>query len=402
MIVSVHSVPPWPITEYHEAVALLLALLLQPALSDWPRWRGPDGSAVSSETRLPERWTSKDGVLWSVVVPGEGASSPIVLGDVVYLSSAFENGTRRAIHCLDLETGATRWTLETKDADPERSSALTGHAAATPAADGAGVVAFFGHAGLVRASPKGELVWRRPLGDFESELGLASSPILHGGLVIQVCDHDGASFLTALDAATGGIRWTTPRPGLERSWSTPIVVGKELVVNAQDELRGYDPATGAALWTVGGMSGWVTPSPVAGKGMIFATSGKDGPTVAVKPGGERVWRVESGGPYVCSPLFYGDVLYVLDEGGRLTARNPGTGEVLGRARLKGKFTASPVAGDGKLYLTNEAGNTFVLKAGPALEVLAENPLEEEVLASAAIARRSLFLRTRTRLYRIGR
>jgi outer membrane protein assembly factor BamB len=378
-------------------MSFALLLLLQ----DWPRWRGPDGNGVSAETRLPERWTSKDGVLWAVDTPGEGASSPIVSGDAVYLTWAADRGARRTLSCLDLKTGATRWTLDTKDPDPERTSALTGHAAPTPAADAKRVVAFFGNAGVVCASPAGELLWRRPLGPFESELGIASSPILHEDLAILVCDHDGASYLLALDLRDGTPRWRTSREGLERSWSTPVIAAGELVVHAQDELRGYDPKGGALLWRVKGMSGWVTPSPVAGKGLIFATSGKDGPTVAVRPGGAEAWRVERGGPYVCSPLLYGDVLYVIDEAGRLVAREPATGVEIWRARLKGKFTASPVAGDGKVYLANEDGVVYVLKAGRAFELLAENPLGEEVLASPAIARRSLLIRTRTRLYRVG-
>jgi outer membrane protein assembly factor BamB len=383
---------------------VLIALVLV-AAQDWPRWRGPDGSGVSAETRLPERWTSKDNIAWSVVVPGEGASSPVARGDDVFLTSAFEGGARRTLWCLDRRTGATRWSLETPDPNPERASALTGHAAPTPAADAARVVAFFGNAGVVCAGPSGEALWRRSLGEFSSELGIASSPVLYQDLVLLVCDHDGASFLAALDAKTGEIRWKTARPGLERSWSTPILAAGELVVNAQDELRGYDPGTGAALWRVRGMSGWVTPSPVFGKGMIFATSGKDGPTLAVRPGGRGdvapVWREARGGPYVCSPLLYGELLYVVDEAGRLVARDAATGEAAWRARLKGKFSASPVAGDGKVYLTNEEGTTFVLRAGRTFDLLAENPLGEEILASAAIARRSIFLRTRGRLYRVG-
>src|SRR5687768_13438969 len=265
---------------------MLLALLI--ACQDWPRWRGPDGAAVSAETKLPERWTSKDNVAWSVVVPGEGASSPITRGGDVFLSSALEGGTRRVLWCLDLRSGATRWSLETKDPAPERTSAVTGHAAPTPAADAERVVAFFGNAGVVCAGPSGEALWRRSLGEFDSELGIACSPVLHKDLVLVVGDHDGASFLAALDAKTGEIRWKTARPGLERSWGTPVLAAGELVVSAQDELRGYDPATGAALWRVAGMSGWVAPSPVFGKGMIFATSGKDGPTLAVRPGGATV------------------------------------------------------------------------------------------------------------------
>jgi outer membrane protein assembly factor BamB len=382
---------------------LFLSFLLL-AAQDWPRWRGPDGNAVSPESPLPRTWTPSDNVAWKVAVPGEGASSPIVSGDAVFVTSSLDNGTRRIVHGLDRATGRTRWTRETKDENPERTSALTGHAAATPATDGARVVASFGNAGVVCYDFAGELLWRRRFGEFDSELGLASSPILHDGRAYLVCDHDGNrtrsfdSFLAALDLKTGAILWKTDRPGLERSWSTPIVVRGEIIVSAQDELRAYDPAGGRLLWTAPGTTGWVAPSPVFGGGLIFAVSGKDGPTLAIRPGGEAAWREARGGPYVCSPLLVGDVLYLLAEEGVFTCREAATGRLVYRERVAGKFTASPVAGDGKIYLVNEAGTATVVKAGRTFEVLAENRLEEECLASPALAHGALFLRTRRQLY----
>lgn len=384
--------------------AILGFLLLSgcAAADEWPRWRGPGGDAVSDAAALPVSWSAARGAAWSVVVPGEGSSSPIVSGDAIFLTSSLDHGSRRVLHCLDRRTGATRWTLEAKDPNPERTSALTGHAAATPVTDGTRVVAVFGNAGAVCADFSGALLWRRPLGEFDSELGLASSPVIHDGRVFIVCDHDGDSFLIALDAATGRIAWRADRRGLYRSWSTPVVVSGELVVSAQDEVRAYDPATGRLLWSVGGMSGWVTPSPVAGEGLIFAVSGKDGPTVAVRPGGRVAWRVERGGPYVCSPVLYRGFLYVGDESGRLLCREAATGKEIYRERLRGSYKSSPVAGDGKLYFTNEAGTTTVVQAGPGFKILAENGLGEECLASPAIAGGALFLRTRTRLWCFGR
>ena len=177
-----------------------------------------------------------------------------------------------------------------------------------------------------------------------------------------------------------------------------MVVGGELVVSAQDEVRGYDPMTGRQLWSVGGMSGWVTPSPVAGQGLLFAVSGKDGPTVAIRPGGQVAWREERGGPYVCSPLLYAGLLYVCDEAGRLLCREAESGKVLYRERLQGKFTGSPVAGDGKIYLTNDDGTTTVVRAGRNFERLAENKLAEECLASPAISGGALLIRTRHHLW----
>jgi outer membrane protein assembly factor BamB len=330
-----------------------------------------------------------------------------VSGDAVFVTSALDSGKRRILHCLDRRTGRTRWTLETKDEGPERTSALTGYAAATPAADGRHVVAVFGNAGAVCADVSGACLWRRPLGEFDSELGLASSPVLHDELVYIVCDHDGDrtrsfdSYLVALDVRTGDVVWKTPRPGLFRSWSTPIVVGRELIVSGQDEVRAYDLRSGRLRWSVGGMSGWVTPSPVAGKGVVVAVSGKDGPTVAIRPDGAVAWREERGGPYVCSPVIYRDLLYVCDESGRLICRDAASGREIYRERLRGSFKGSPVAGDGKVYFTNEEGLTTVLQAGSDFLILEENRLDEECLASPAISRGALLIRTRTRLWCIG-
>jgi len=387
---------------------LLVAGCAVASRHDWPRWRGPDGNAVSSDTRLPVHWSATRNVAWKVAVPGEGSSSPIVWKDAVFLTSALEEGARRVVHCLDRSTGTTRWRREVKDPNPERTSALTGHAAPTPVTDGSRVVALFGNAGVVCYDFAGERLWHRSLGEFDSELGIASSPTLYRDRVILVCDHDGTrfrtfdSFLIALDVRTGETRWKVDRPGLERSWSTPILVPSggrmQLIVNAQDELRAYDPETGRQVWRVEGMTGWVTPSPVSGKGLIFATSGKNGPTLAVSPDGRVVWREERGGPYVCSPVVYGDLLYVLEETGFLTCRDAAGGQVAYRVRLKGKFIASPVAGDGKLYVTNEEGATTVVQAGREFQVLAENRLGEECFASPAISGGALFLRTSKHLY----
>ena len=227
---------------------------------NWPGWRGPDGNAVSTEKNLPIRWGATENVKWKTAIPGEGASSPIIWDDRVFVTSAMKNGARRVVHCLDRKTGQVLWSKETEDKDPERTSAVTGHAAATPATDGKHVVACFGNAGAVCHDFDGKLLWRKSLGTFDSELGLASSPVIFKDRVFLVCDHDGDkfksfdSYLIALDLATGKTIWKTDRPELFRSWSTPIMVpraaarGLELIVNAQDQLRAYDPETGKQRW----------------------------------------------------------------------------------------------------------------------------------------------------------
>ncbi len=386
---------------------------------DWPRWRGPHGNGVSDETGLPVTWSTTDNVRWRVELPGEGASSPVVVGDQIFLTCAIDDGERRMVLCLDRLDGKELWSREIADDNPEATSAVTGHAAHTPVVADGRVVAMFGNAGLVCYDVDGRQQWHRDLGDFETELGLASSPIVHEGVVYSVCDHDGKwyktfdSFLIALDLKTGETRWKAERRGLFRSWSTPILAATpdgrtELVVSAQDELRGYDPQTGELLWQVQGTAGWVTPSPVFADGVIYATSGKDGPTVAVRPGGRGdvtethvVWKQDRGGPYVCSPLLYHGRLYVPDEHGFLRCIDARSGEVLYRQRLGGKFTASPVAADGRVYVTNETGTTFVLQDGESFQSLARNELDEECLASAAISRGAFFYRTGHHLYCIA-
>jgi outer membrane protein assembly factor BamB len=384
-----------------------ILLVLLPALgctpgADWPRWRGPDGAAVSDAAPLPLRWSATENVAWCTDLPGEGSSSPVVSGGAVFLAYAKRDGAVRGLARLDFRTGAIAWTREWDDPAPERTSAVTGHAAPTPATDGSRVVAFFGNAGVVCVGVDGAPLWRRGLGEFDSELGLASSPVIHGGAVVIVADHDGASSLLALDLANGAVRWETRRTGLGRSWSTPIVVEGRLIVSGQDGLRAYDPTDGRLLWRVEGPEGWVAPSPVSGDGLVYATSGKDGPTIAATPEGRLAWREERGGPYVSSPVFYRGHLYVFDESGRVTVRRGADGAVVHRARAGGKFTSSPAAGDGKVYATDESGTTVVLRAGGGFEILAENRLGEETFASPAIAEGALLIRTGKRLRRIGR
>lgn len=401
------------------AFVVCFFLSLAPARAeDWPRWRGPDGNAVSDEAPLPVRWAPELNVEWKASVEGEGFSSPIVAGDCVFLTSSLDHGARRLTHCLDRRSGRLRWTREIEDEDPEVASSITGHAAATPAAASGKIVAMFGRAGLVCYDEQGQKLWRVPLGRFESELGLASSPVIDGERVFVVCDHDGDrfnsfdSYLLAVNLADGATLWKTDRRDLYRSWSTPIVVpfgqARQLIVNAQDELRAYDPNTGELIWQLGGMTGWVTPSPVFGRGLIFATSGKSGPVTAVAPVGKdqaalvsAAWSVPSGGPYVCSPLLYGKYLYVHNEAGVLTCYAAADGKVVYRQRLAGKFTASGVAGDGKLYFTNQEGTTFVIRAGAEFKLLAENRLGDYTLASPAISGGRLFLRTQQALYCIA-
>ncbi|MCH2399368.1 MAG: PQQ-binding-like beta-propeller repeat protein [Pirellulales bacterium] len=397
-------------------LSLLGLLIARPVEADnWARWRGPQGSAVSAETGIPLQWDQDRNIRWKTAIPGEGSSSPIVWNDRVFLTSAEDEGCRRWLHCLDLPSGRIIWSAQVEHDWPELTSALTGHAAATPTTDGQRVFTWFGNAGLSCHDFAGRQVWRRDLGVFESELGLASSPVLVGERLILVCDHDGTrfksfdSFLIALDPQTGQTLWKTPRAGLLRSWSTPIAVEsaqeKILIVNAQDQLRAYDLIHGRQQWSVAGMTPWVTPSPVVSGGLIFASSGRDGPALAVKPGGRGdvtethvAWKQSRGAPYVCSPIVYQGYLYLLNESGIITCLKARSGALQYRQRLGGKFYASPVAAENRLYLTDELGVTWVIGAGASFRLLAKNRLASGCLASPAISAGCLLLRSRDHLF----
>lgn len=404
---------------------------------DWPRWRGPDGSGVSSSTSIPLNWSPTTHVRWRLPLFGEGSSSPIVLNGTLIVTSATDSGSRRHVVCIDAKRGRIEWVRTVRDPDPEITSALTGHAAATPAMNEQLIVASFGNAGLVALDHDGRVLWNRRFERLQSELGFASSPILVSDLVIQVVDHDGDgfrsphSFLIALDVQTGQTVWKTERPGLMRSWSTPIVVpavgdltgrmpssrvqhADVLVVSAQDEVRGYAVDSGKLLWAIPGNTGWVTPSPVWDPMLnrIVVVSGRKGPLIVLRPVGnprlqgdpdwrlppQVAWRQESAGPYVVSPLVLNGRLCVLDEDGICNVYGVASRQRIARRRLNGRFTASPIAVGEHLLATNENGTTFVLRAASDFEVLAENRLNEPTLASPAVAGNALYIRTEQALY----
>ncbi len=396
-------------------IALLVLTASITMAGDWPGWRGPTGSGVSDEKSAPLTWSATKNVRWKTALPGEGASSPAIADGRIYLTAAHEKGARRVVLALDAATGKLLWQREFRDADPERSSALTGHAAPTPATDGRHVVAFLGNAGVVCLDRDGRLLWHKPLGGFDCELGLASSPMLHGGRVFLTCDHDGdrftsfASYLVALDLATGKEVWKAERREQGRSWATPLIMPMtsdrhELIIAGDNGVRSHDPATGKLLWSVAGLETWVAPSPIRAGAVVIAASGRNGPVLAIEPGkpeGKRLlWKKRNGGPYICSPVVWGDLLYLPHETGLLLCVELATGREVYRERLDGKFLASPLAVAGRLYWTDETGTTRVIRAGRKYEELASNPLGEEVRASPALVEGVLYLRGEKHLYAI--
>jgi FOG: WD40-like repeat len=421
---------------------------------NWPSFRGPNASGVADGAPTAIAWDAKTGknILWKTPVAGVAVSSPIVWGDRVFVSTAVGSdpsaGIRTGLYgdvepakddskhawklaALDKRTGKLLWERVAHEGRPKtRRHPKPSQATATPVTDGRRVIVSFGSEGLYAYDFDGKLLWKRDLGvlnagwfyDPDYEWGVGSSPIIWKDTVIVQCDIQKNSFIAAFDVATGAPRWRTAREEIP-SWSTPAIFehdGKtELVTQATTFIRGYDPANGKELWRLSGNSEITIPTPIVGPGFIVVTNGYRGvqPIFAIKPGASGditlkgdettnaaiAWSSKRGGPYIPTPIIYGDHLYVLQIAGILAAYNVKTGERIYQERVAGggSFSASPVAADGKIYLASEDGDMFVVKAGPKFEVLSSNPIGEVIMATPAISSGIIFVRGLKHLFAIG-
>ena len=436
---------------------VVAALLLIPAAAvaqpgQWARFRGPDAGAVADDPRLPETWSETENVVWTADIPGLGWSSPVVWDDHVFLTTAVSAGAERApvrglydpgsdsgatrssaahrwlVYDLDFATGEVRWVRELQTAVPQIERHLkNSFASETPVTDGERLYVYFGAIGLVAALDlDGEVLWRRELGVFNGRqrFGTAASPALHDGRLYVVNDNTTQSFLVALDATTGAEVWRVERNEVE-NWSTPFVwendLRTEIVTAGLRRVRSYD-LDGRLLWELGGMTVNVVPTPFARDGLVYISSGYPGglprPVYAIRPGasgdislreGENandfiVWYQPMLGTYNTSALVYDGYYYTLLDRGFLLNHDARTGrEIYGRTRIKpgSGFTASPWAYNGRIFLLGEDGDTFVVRAGPEFELLGTNSLNEMALATPAVVRGSLILRTQSKLYRLS-
>jgi outer membrane protein assembly factor BamB len=412
----------------------------------WPSFRGPLASGVADGQQLPDRWSPSSGeaILWRTPIPGLAHSSPVVWGDLVFITSAissrgaatFKPGLygdgdasddrsrhRWMVYALDRRTGRIRWERVATEGEPRNKRHIKStYASATPATDGRIVVAWFGSQGVFAYNLDGTLRWSVDLGRVDMgaydiptfEWGPASSPIIWNDLVILQVDTQADSFVLALDIATGRTVWKTERDELP-SWGTPTVVmtaaGPELVTNASNYVRGYDPRTGRELWKIGGSSKITAPTPVFADGLHVIASGRapERPILAVRPGARGditpdksrtdgpylAWSKTGRGSYMPTPLIYRGQLYVLANNGVLDAYELATGKEIYRQRLPlvgSGFSASPVAADGKIYLANEDGEMLVVEAGPVFKHLATNSMGETLMATPALSRGVMYVR----------
>jgi outer membrane protein assembly factor BamB len=384
----------------------------------WPRWRGPSGQGLVSGTGYPDAWSPTENVRWKTPLAGDGNSSPVVWDDRIFLTTAYDRGSRLAVMAFKRSDGTKLWeAFAPAGRSNQGNHYKNGHASATPATDGQRVYASFGARGLVAFDMDGKLVWHRDLGPMDAYHGTAGSPLLYKDRLILYQDQFAGSFIAAFDTRTGKELWRTKRDA-DTGWGTPIAVRvvdhDEIIVSSQQRVQAYNPDNGLELWRCSGTTYEVIPTPVVGYGMVFCSSGRAGPTLAIKPGGKGdvtrthlQWTSPRGSPFVPSPILYGEYLYMVnDMASIVTCLEATTGKVmwqgrLGRASREG-FSASPVAFDGKVFFTNDEGETFVLKAGPTFELLHVNKLDEATLATPALVDGRWYIRTDRHLYAIGK
>jgi outer membrane protein assembly factor BamB len=432
---------------YTVLVAVFLLAAAGVRAENWPQWRGPGGQGISRETKVPEAWTPAKNVAWKVEVPGRGHSAPVVWNDRVFLTTAIEGETvpgAKAVEHVDSgkpflhpdsvgadkkhtykvlaydgKTGKLVWEQTAWSGVPfDNRHRRSSYASASVATNGAVVIAYFGAEGVYAYDSNGKPAWNTSVGKVKTlGLGAASSPVIHQDLVILQCDDDGGSdsAIVALDVKSGKERWRTKRP-VQVSWSTPVLVNAaartELVTNGTEWVIAYDPATGKELWRTKGVESNAIHTPVVGDDVVIVTAGFPAKkTIAIKPGGsgdvtgtkQILWTYAKGTAYVVSPLLYDGLVYLPNDRGALTALDAQTGEVKyegGRVPVPASFMGSPIAAEGKILMTSEEGDTFVIKAGPKHEVLTTNSVGEPVYTTPAISNGRIYVRGEKHLFAV--
>lgn len=431
------------------AVLVALALLASGTAraQNWPQFRGPGAAGVVEGTKTPTSWDvgKPSNVRWKTPIPGLSVSSPIVWGDKVFVTTAISSDPNARLRhglygdvepvndvtkhlwkvfALDKRSGKILWEKTAHEGVPRtKRHPKSSQASCTPVTDGKTLVAFFGSEGLHAYDMDGKLLWKRDLGamtagwfyDPDFEWGVASSPIIYKDMVIVQADIQKDSFVAAYRLKDGEPVWKTPREEIP-SWGTPTIYeGKaraELITHATKFIRGYDPMNGKELWRLGPNSEVTAPTPFVAHDLIFVTNGYRGvqPIYAIRPGAsgdislapgkesseQIAWAKMKGGPYMPTPVVYGDFMYIVSNNGILAVHNAKTGERVYQQRLGdkgGAYSASPVASDGKIYFTSEDGEIYVVKAGPKYELLASNTVGEVCMATPAISDGMLIVRT---------
>jgi outer membrane protein assembly factor BamB len=447
------------------AAALLLFLitvLLVPVVAqkkpqtDWPSFRGPAASGIAEGFPLPSAWDvpAGKGVLWKAPIPGLGHSSPVIWGNRIFLTTAIsgmenpelkvglygdiasvkdDTPHRWIVYCLDKQSGKILWEKTAYTGVPKvKRHPKSTHASSTVATDGKSVVAFFGSEGLYCFDMNGKEVWKKDFGLLDSgyyvapdaQWQFASSPIIFQDLVLIQVDVQKGSFVAALNIKDGKEVWRTPRADVP-TWGTPAVfaggIGAQVIVNGYKHVGGYDLKTGKEIWRMTGGGDIPVPTPIFANDMVYITNahGKLAPIFAIRLNAAGdisltadetanqyvAWSYPRDGAYMITPIVYGEYLYSCKNSGVLYCYEAKTGKKIYQERLGSGttgFTASPVAGDNKIYFSSEDGDIYVVKPGPAFEIIAKNPMGGVCMATPAISSGVLYFRTQSQMIAVGK
>ena len=403
-----------------------LPLILVLLVAQWPQFRGPDGNGVSAATGLPITWSEQENVRWKIPIHGRAWSSPVVLGDQVWMTTATPDGKQLFAMAVHKDTGKVLHDLKVFDvATPQFAHSFNTYASPTPIVEAGRVYVTFGSPGTAAIeTATGKVVWTRRDLECNHFRGAGSSPILFGNLLIMHFDGSDVQYVVALDKRTGQTVWKTPRSidfqdlepngkpkadgDYRKAFATPQIVtwqGKPILISLGSKAAyGYDALTGRELWRHEEREQFsASTRPVVGNGVVYFPTGfNTGQVVAMLPDGTVKWKVPRGAPNKPSILLLNGLLFMVNDTGIVTCLDAGNGSEVWRSRISDSYSASPVAAEGRIYFFSEDGKTTVIEAGRAFKVLAENALDDGIMASPAIDGRALYVRTRTHLYRLER
>ena len=395
-------------------ISLCLFLSFLITASDWPEFRGSGGQGHSDARGLPVTWDERTNVKWKSAIPGRGWSSPAILSDRIWLTTATDEGRSLRAISVDLKTGEIVQNVEVfRIASKGNIHLKNSQASPTPVLEGDRVYLHFGAHGTASLSSSGQIVWKTKLEYDNGQHGPGGSPVIYDDLLILSCDGQDTQFVVALDKLTGKVRWKKLRQGAQ-AYTTPLVVrlpaGDQVVSPGAFRATAYEPRTGKELWHVNYGDGFSNvPRPVFGNGMVFICTGFQQPSLlAVRPNGRGdvtkthiAWTVNRGVPLTPSPLLVGDELYMISDNGIVSCIDVKTGTSHWQMRIGGNHSASPLYADGRIYFLSEEGESVVIASGKQFNVISKNQLEGQTLASMAVSSSSIFIRSQTHLYRLG-
>ena len=410
---------------------LRLLLVAVIAAGQWTEFRGPQGTGMAAKAAIPERWSETENVRWKVPVHGRAWSSPVVLGQQIWLTTATPDGTQLYAMAFDKDSGKTIFDLKLFDVGkPQFAHSFNTYASPTPVIEPGRVYVTFGSPGTAAVDTKtGKVIWERRDLECNHFRGAGSSPILFRDLLIMHFDGSDVQYVVALDKRTGRTVWKTPRSvdfkdvepsgkikadgDFRKAFATPIVVtvGTQPVLISPGSMAayGYDPLTGKELWRLEERTSFsASTRPVAGHGLVYYTTGfNTGQVLAIRPDGRGdvtethvAWRSTRGAPKKPSLLLHDDLLFMVNDNGVLTCVDAKSGAEVWTGRLNQTYSASPISAGGRVYFFGEDGKATVIEASRTFKVIAENSLDDGFMATPAIDGAALYVRTKSHLYRI--